>query len=174
MRHLRLGLAQINPTMGDLDANKEKIIEYIRKAKDLHLQMVVFPELVTCGYPPKDLLLRPRFLKKNWEMIQSIVSETSGIAVVLGFPMPAEDIYNAAAIIHDGKLLGIQYKIYLPNYGVFDENRYFQAGKESLIFELDTVTFGVNICEDVWYIGGPTRYQALSGAELIINISASP
>jgi len=174
MRCLRVGMAQINPVVGDLTGNRKKILDNIRKARKQGVQLLTFPELVVTGYPPKDLLLKPKFIRKNIDIIDSILPETEGICVIIGFVDIAEDLYNAAAILHDGKWIGTQHKIYLPNYDVFDENRYFQAGTTSTLYDLDCALFGVNICEDIWFPGGPTMEMAKSGAEIVINISASP
>jgi NAD+ synthase (glutamine-hydrolysing) len=174
MRQVRIGLAQINVTVGDLSNNTKKIISYIHKAKDEGVDIVTFPELAITGYPPQDLLLKPQFLKDNLACLQEIIKTTQNIGVVVGFVDREDDIYNAAAVIHNGKLLGVHHKVYLPNYGVFDENRYFQSGVHTQVFQIQDCTFGVNVCEDIWYPGGPTSLQALNGAELILNISASP
>ena len=175
MRTLRLGMGQINPTLGDLKGNTRKIIQYIRKAKKMGVDLIAFPELSIPGYPPEDLLLMPRFIDANLECLQQIVTASEFITVLVGFVDRKDDIYNAAALIHDGTLEEIYHKIRLPNYGVFDERRYFQPGREFLVFSLRGITVGVNICEDIWYPGNPTRVQALyGGAEVIVNISASP
>ncbi len=174
MRLLRAAMAQINPVVGDLDGNRKKIVRWIRKARKTGVQLLTFPELALTGYPPKDLLLKPSFIQKNLDAVEKIVPETRGLCVVLGFVDYQDDLYNAAAVLHDGVWLGTQHKIYLPNYDVFDENRYFQAGIESRLFALDCALLGVNICEDIWFPGGPTMDMAKSGAEVVINISASP
>ncbi len=175
MRTLRIGLAQINPTVGDLKGNTQKILDYIGWARELGVDLVAFPELAITGYPPEDLLLKPDFIKANLEYLKQIAEGTRSITVVLGFVDSADDIYNAAAIIHDGTLAGVYHKMYLPNYGVFDENRYFQAGTEYPVFVLRGTVIGVNICEDIWYPAGPSEVRALAGgAEVIVNISASP
>ncbi|MGQ9630172.1 MAG: NAD+ synthase [bacterium] len=172
---LRVAAAQVNVTVGDLDGNTQKIIDYIRRAKEEDVDMVCFPELAITGYPPRDLLLKPSFIEANRRHLEAIVEKASEMIVVVGFADGSgDDVYNAAAVIHDGKLLGVQRKFYLPNYGVFDEYRYFQMGMETLIFEIDSIAFGVNICEDIWYPGDPTRIQALAGARVIANISSSP
>ena len=174
MKYLRAGIAQINTTVGDLDYNTKKIIEFIRRAKKLKINLVTFPELAITGYPPKDLLLKTKFIKDNEKRLFDIVGETEGIIAVVGFAHEAGDVFNAAAVIHDRKIIGIQHKIHLPNYGVFDEKRYFQAGIETFIFKTDVVDFGVSICEDIWVTGFPTEDQSRAGAELVVNISASP
>jgi len=175
MESLRLGLAQINPTVGDLAGNTEKILAYMDRARRLGVDLVAFPELVITGYPPEDLLLMPSFVEANLACLEQIAAETQGITAIVGFVnRDNDDIYNGAALLHDGRVAGIHHKIYLPNYGVFDENRYFRAGRRPLVFSLKGATVGVNICEDIWYPVGPTEIQALAGAQLVLNISASP
>ena len=175
MRTLRLGMGQINPTVGDLEENTRKIIQYIQDAKKLGVDLLTFPELSIPGYPPEDLLLMPHFVDANLEYLQEIITASESITVLVGFVDRKDDIYNAAALIHDGTLEAVYHKIHLPNYGVFDERRYFQPGREFLVFSLRGITVGVNICEDIWYPGNPTRAQALyGGAEIIVNISSSP
>jgi NAD+ synthase (glutamine-hydrolysing) len=174
MRALRLGLGQINTTVGDLAGNTAKIKEYIDQARELGVDLLAFPEMALTGYPPEDLLLKPQFVEDNRRYLQEIVVHCQGIAVVVGFVDAKEDLYNAAAVIHDGQMAGVYYKNYLPNYGVFDENRYFQAGRESPIYTIGGVNIGVNICEDIWYPTGPTTYQVQGGAEVVVNISSSP
>ena len=174
MRILRLAMAQVNSSVGDLDGNCKKIKDYIRSARDEGADVVAFPELAVTGYPPEDLLLKPRFIDDNIRALEDIISGTAGITVIVGFVDRADDIYNAAAVITDGRLADIYHKHFLPNYGVFDEFRYFQAGKGYNLYSVNGVKFGVNICEDIWYPDGPARAQALAGAEVIININASP
>ncbi len=174
MRQLRIGMAQINTTVGDFAGNTQKIIKAIAEAKSLGVDLLTFPELAVCGYPPEDLLLKPQFIEENLKSVDQIVKQSSGIAIVVGFVDAKEDIYNAAAVVHDGKLVGIYHKIYLPNYGVFDENRYFQAGGECPVYIINGVGIGITICEDMWYEAGPTTAQAYSGADVVVNISASP
>lgn len=174
MRKLRIGMAQINSTVGDFVGNTRKIIELVAEARSLEVDLVTFPELAICGYPPEDLLFKPQFIKENRKSLQQVVESSRGITVVVGFADAREDIYDAAAVIHDGKLAGIYYKIYLPNYGVFDEHRYFRAGNDCSVFILKGVGVGINICEDIWFEKGPAMVQAHSGAEVIANISASP
>jgi len=174
MRNLRLAMAQINCTVGDLDGNLKQIISNIERAKDEGADIVSFPELAVTGYPPEDLLLKPQFIEDNIAALKEIINATKGIAAVVGFVDKADDIYNSAAFISDGKLIDVYHKVFLPNYGVFDEYRYFQAGKGYPVYVLGGVKVGVNICEDIWLPEGPLRAQALSGAEVIININASP
>ncbi len=174
MRRLRIGMAQINTTVGDFGGNTRKILGAIAEVRSSGVDLITFPELAICGYPPEDLLLKPQFIEENLRSLDKIVAGSAGITVVVGFVDAREDIYNAAAIIHDGKLAGIYHKIYLPNYGVFDENRYFQSGKACPVYVINGVGVGVNICEDIWYEAGPATAQAYAGAEVIVNISASP
>lgn len=174
MKTLRLALAQINPTVGDIEGNVKKIIRYIKEAKDYGAQVVAFPELSVTGYPPEDLLLKPQFISDNLKALDTIRENTEGIVTVVGFVDRKTDIYNAAGIISNKTLIDVYHKIYLPNYGVFDEQRYFQAGTRHTVYQVGDALIGVNICEDIWYPEGPTRAQALMGAELIININASP
>ncbi|HET6513888.1 MAG TPA: NAD+ synthase [Thermodesulfovibrionales bacterium] len=174
MKTVRLALVQINSTVGDLEGNTEKIIDAIRTAGGHSPDIIAFPELAVTGYPPEDLLLKPQFIKDNLEALQKIKEEVWDTTVVIGFVDRKDDIYNAAAIIHNRAITDIYHKVYLPNYGVFDEFRYFQAGARFPVYLLGDVRFGVNICEDIWYPEGPARSQSLAGAEFIININASP
>lgn len=174
MRTLRLAMAQINCTVGDLEGNKDKIIEYLARAREDGADIVAFPELALTGYPPEDLLLKPQFIEDNLKALSEIVAASKGIAAIVGFVDKADDIYNAAAVIADGRLVDVYHKMYLPNYGVFDEYRYFQQGTGFSLYSLGGVKLGINICEDIWYPDGPARAQALAGAEVIININASP
>ncbi|MBM3239739.1 NAD+ synthase [Candidatus Poribacteria bacterium] len=175
MRRLRIAMAQINTSVGDLIGNTRKILEFMKRAKSIGAELITFPELSITGYPPEDLLLKPTFIDANLSCLQKIVAASEAITVVVGFVDAGDDIYNAAAIIHNQKLEDVYHKMFLPNYGVFDENRYFQAGMEPLVFTLNGVTIGVNICEDIWYPQGPMNVEALAGgAEMMVNISASP
>ncbi len=174
---LRISLAQINPSVGDLESNTAKIIRYIEKAKVLHADIVVFPELALCGYPPEDLLFRRHFVKKNREYLNRIVRVCDGITCVVGFPYAKEGaLFNAASVICDKRLRLVYKKIHLPNYGVFDEMRYFKPGDSSPVLRLASgLRLGVNICEDIWSQDTPIKTQAKIGrAKAIINISASP
>jgi len=171
---VRVALAQINSTVGDLEGNTSRIVDAIRQASSSNADIIVFPELAVCGYPPEDLLLRPRFVQQNLHCLEVIATETRGPVVVVGFVDSDADVYNAAAVIHDGRVQHIYHKMFLPNYGVFDENRYFRAGRECPVFRIGGVGIGVTICEDVWYEGGPASVQAANGAEIILNLSASP
>ncbi|MDD5224243.1 MAG: NAD+ synthase [bacterium] len=175
MRTLRLALSQINPTVGDLKGNAALILKYVERALALQADLVVFPELVLCGYPPEDLLLRPSFVQKNSQVLGELAQKIRGISALIGFVDQTGDVYNACALVAEGKVIDIYRKIHLPNYGVFDEKRYFQAGKEYPVYELGETRVGVNICEDIWFPEGPARIQSLVGeAEVVINISSSP
>jgi NAD+ synthase (glutamine-hydrolysing) len=174
MRRLRIGMAQINTTVGDFAGNRQKILKAVDQARSLGVDLLTFPELATCGYPPEDLLFKPQFIAENLRSLEKVVEASSGISIVVGFVDAKEDIYNAAALVHDGKLVGVYHKIYLPNYGVFDENRYFRAGNECPVYIIGGIGLGINICEDIWYEAGPATAQAYSGAEVIITISSSP
>ncbi|MFZ3072316.1 MAG: NAD+ synthase [Thermodesulfobacteriota bacterium] len=171
---LRVAIAQINPIVGSLGKNVEKVLDFTRRAEKEKADIVVFPELVLTGYPPEDLLLKPHFIDENLMRLVEVAKATRHITSIVGFVDREEDIYNAAAIIHKGKVAAVYHKMYLPNYGVFDEERYFQSGAGPLNFTLGGVTIGVGICEDIWYPEGPARAQALAGAQVIININASP
>ena len=174
MHRLRIGMAQINTTVGDFAGNIEKILGAITEAKSLGVDIITFPELAICGYPPEDLLFKPQFVEENLRSLERVVDSSSGIIIVVGFVDAREAIYNAAAVACDGKLVGIYHKIYLPNYGVFDENRYFRAGRECPVYMIAGVGVGINICDDIWYEAGPDTAQVYNGAEIIVNISASP
>jgi NAD+ synthase (glutamine-hydrolysing) len=174
MRKLRIGLAQIDVTVGDFKGNVQKIKKYIAEAKSLGVDLVVLPELALCGYPPEDLLLKPAFIEENLRALKEVARVTKEITAVIGFVDADGDIYNAAAIVRDGAVKSVYRKIFLPNYGVFDEDRYFKAGCECPVYIVNGIGVGVNICEDIWYEAGPTTVQAYSGAEVIVNISSSP
>jgi NAD+ synthase (glutamine-hydrolysing) len=173
-RRLRVGIAQINSTVGDFTGNQRKIIKVIEEAKSSGVDVLTFPELAICGYPPEDLLFKPQFIAENLRSLEKVVAASQGITLVVGFVDANQDIYNAAAVIHDGKHIGTYHKMFLPNYGVFDENRYFRAGDKSPVYTIAGINIGINICEDIWYESGPATAQAYSGAEIILNISASP
>jgi len=173
-RRLRIAMAQINATVGDFTGNLQKMLKAVDQAKALGADLVTFPELAICGYPPEDLLFKPRFIAETQRCLQKVVEASSGISIVVGFADAKEDIYNAAAIIHDGRLVDVYHKIFLPNYGVFDENRYFRPGDRCPVYTIAGVGVGVTICEDIWYEVGPASVQAYAGAEVIVNISASP
>src|SRR5262245_23591855 len=176
MSTIRIALGQINPTVGDLAGNTDLVLDYIRQAQTVAADLVAFPELALTGYPPEDLLLKPHFVRENLKALDKIIAASEGLIVIVGFvDTDGSDIYNAAAVISDGKLVDTYHKNFLPNYGVFDEERYFQRGTRCPVFTLGEAHIGLNICEDIWYPGGPTKMQALVGdAHLIINISSSP
>lgn len=175
MRTLRLALAQTNSIVGDLEGNFQKIIQYVEKAVKSGADIIAFPELTLVGYPAEDLLLRPEFIDDNLAYLDKLRPYSKDITVLAGFADRGDDIFNAAAVLHKGEIADVYHKQFLPNYSVFDENRYFQEGKTLPIYKFNDINIGVNICEDIWYPGGPTRDQSLYGnAEIIINISASP
>jgi len=171
---LRIALAQINTIVGDLTGNVSKILAHLDRARKLDVDLIAFPELAVPGYPPEDLLLKPSFVKANIEALDRIAQATEGLTAIVGYVGRDDDIYNAAAVLDRGKVAGVYHKAYLPNYSVFDEERYFRAGECPLVFQLAGAKIGVNICEDIWYPAGPTKTQALAGAQLVVNISASP
>lgn len=161
--------------MGDFKGNFDKIASHIEQAKNQGVDILAFPELAITGYPPEDLVLKPAFIEENLKYLDKIKNLSDSIVIVIGFVNKDFEIYNSAAICSNKKIISIYNKQFLPNYSVFDEERYFQKGLETLIFELRGMSFGVNICEDIYYSSGPAKSQAiLGGANLIINISASP
>ena len=174
MRPLRIGLAQINATVGDLDGNLARIVDAIGRARAQGVDLLAFPEMCVTGYPPEDLLLRPAFIQSAMTRTRALAEHTTGMTVVVGTVDRDADLYNAAAVFHDGRFVTCARKRHLPNYGVFDENRYFTSERESLLFARDGAVFGVNICEDIWVSSGPCEEQARDGAEVIVNLSASP
>jgi NAD+ synthase (glutamine-hydrolysing) len=174
MRVLRIALAQINPTVGDFRGNVAKIIDYIKKAESAGADVIALPELAITGYPPEDLLLKTQFIDDNIKALKAVQKNVGDITAIVGFVDRKEDIYNAAAVMYKRKLIDVYHKMYLPNYGVFDEFRYFQVGTRTPIYKVAGTWIGVNICEDIWYPEGPARTQALAGAEVIIDINASP
>ncbi len=175
MRNFRIALAQINPTVGDLEGNSRKVLEYLERARESRADIIAFPELAIPGYPPEDLLLKPQFLEENRRFMESVVERSEGIAVIVGFADAADaEVYNAAAIAYDGRLIDVYHKMFLPNYGVFDEDRYFRAGETCPVYVINGTSVGVNICEDIWYPVGPTVVQRAAGAEVIVNINGSP
>lgn len=174
-QNLRLALAQINTMVGDFSANFKKITEYLRKAEELKADIIAFPELAITGYPPEDLLLKPKFIADNLECLKGIVPLVKDTLAIVGFvDKKGNSLYNAAAVIYKKRIFGVYHKMLLPNYGVFDEKRYFESGREPVVFKFGECYFAVNICEDIWHMEGPTKLQAKQGARLIININASP
>lgn len=191
MHTLRIAMAQINPTVGDIAGNTRLIKAWIKEARKAKTDLVAFPELAVTGYPPEDLLLKPKFIAENSRALEDIAKECKGIVAVVGYVghgivtrvqsgLPAvvsgdrHQLYNAAAMTAGGRVVATYAKRLLPNYGVFDEGRYFHPGKTISLLDLRGVTIGVNICEDIWYPDGPTRVQAEAGADVIVNINASP
>ena len=171
---MRLALAQLNVVVGDLDGNRELIVDAIRDARARGADLVVFPELVVTGYPPEDLLLRPGFIKAARVSLDEIALATEGITALVGCPLFDRDLANACAILAGGGLAGVYRKQFLPNYGVFDEHRYFAAGRDLALLRCGDVLLGPTICEDIWQPGPPATDLALAGAQLIVNLSASP
>jgi NAD+ synthase (glutamine-hydrolysing) len=174
---LRVGLAQINPTVGALSANAAKILDYYNQAVVAKCQIVAFPELSLTGYPPEDLVLKDGFVADNLSALAKIVKSTSDTVAVIGFVDRDDgtgEIFNAAAVCRNGAITGVYRKHLLPNYNVFDEQRYFAPGVENPLFTINEICFGVTICEDIWQADGPVAEQASLGAVLNININGSP
>jgi NAD+ synthase (glutamine-hydrolysing) len=171
---MRLALAQINPIVGDLDGNREIILERLSEAKANAADLVVFPELAVTGYPPEDLLLRPGFIRAAEESVERIAREARGATVLVGAPRFDRDLYNACYVCAGGEVKAVYRKRFLPNYGVFDEDRYFAPGRDLILLEHGKTLIGPTICEDMWQPGPPATDLALAGAELLVNLSASP
>jgi NAD+ synthase (glutamine-hydrolysing) len=172
---MKIAIAQINPTVGALENNALKIVDYINQAKEKGADLVVFPELAITGYPPEDLLLKPQFIEDNLLALQTVIKATKNIAVYVGFvDKLKEDLFNAGAFIVNGKLVKTYHKMNLPNYSVFDEKRYFKEGKKPETVILNKIKLGLGICEDIWVEGGPYKAEAKLGAKIILNINASP
>lgn len=175
---VRIALAQINTTVGDLEGNTNKIIQTIRKAEIASADIILFPELTITGYFPEDLLLKKKFIEANKHSLEKLATKNQKILSIVGFVDEAQDkskIYNAAAILQAGGIAGVCHKICLPNYGVFDEKRYFASGTQPLVFDFQGIKFGLNICEDIWVPDGVAESQGMAGgAEVILSISASP
>jgi NAD+ synthase (glutamine-hydrolysing) len=175
MRTVRLGLAQINTTVGDIDGNIALIEARIDEARRNGCQVVAFPELAVTGYPPEDLVLRRAFCEASRNAVATLAGQTQGLIAIVGFvDWERGDPYNAAANFADGAWVDTYHKRRLPNYGVFDEERYFAAGTRVPVYTAGEFTFGVSICDDIWFPGAPLDVIALGGAELCININASP
>jgi NAD+ synthase (glutamine-hydrolysing) len=191
MRTFRIAMVQMNPTVGDLDGNVRRIVGWLREAKKAKPDLVAFPELAITGYPPEDLLLKPQFVDDNRRALTEVMRACHGVVAVVGYvgqgthadyketaptvlPAGRHELYNAAAVIADRRLVTSYAKWYLPNYGVFDESRYFHPGRRLPLVTVNGVVVGVNICEDIWLPEGPTRTQAAAGAEVIVNVNASP
>ena len=171
---IRLALAQVNARVGDLEGNAGKLREYIARARDQGAEIVLFPELAITGYPPEDLLLKEHFLRASEQALQSVAEEADGIVALIGAPERADDVYNSLAVCAGGEIVARYRKSVLPNYGVFDEQRYFQAGEGGTVVEFGAARLGLTICEDVWTPGPPASDEALAGASLLLNASASP
>ena len=185
-------MVQMNPVVGDVDGNVRAMGKWVKYARRDGADIVVFPELAITGYPPEDLVLRPSFLRDTAHALQWLTTQSRDVTVVVGYleeggrarprerasfvvPSGLRQVFNAAAVIHNRRVAATCQKTFLPNYGVFDESRYFSPGQKALVCQVRGVRFGVNICEDIWYAGGPTRDQvAVGGAQLILNINASP
>src|SRR5438128_956830 len=171
---MRLALAQINPVVGDLEGNRDLILQRLDEAKANAADLVVFPELAVTGYPPEDLLLRPGFIRAAEESVERIAREARGTTVLVGGPHFERDLYNACYVCAGGEIKAVYRKRFLPNYGVFDEDRYFAPGRDLILLEHGTTLVGPTVCEDMWQPGPPATDLALAGAELLVNISASP
>ncbi len=173
-RIVRIALAQMNSVVGDLPGNARRVIEFIGHAREMGAELVAFPELVLTGYPPEDLLLRPEFIDQNQAALEEVTRATRGITAIVGFAQRAEDVFNAAAIAHDGQVVGVYHKSHLPNYAVFDEVRYFRPGRNPFVVKRGALTFGVNICEDIWLPSNMNQLAVYGDADLVFNLSSSP
>jgi NAD+ synthase (glutamine-hydrolysing) len=171
---MRLALAQINAVVGDLDGNRNRILTALAEARGQNAELVLFPELAVTGYPPEDLLLRPGFVRAAEDSLRAIAAETAGLTALVGTPWFDRDLFNACAVCSDGEVKALYRKRFLPNYGVFDEDRYFASGRDLILLRHGQILVGPTICEDVWQPGPPATDLALAGAELLVNLSASP
>src|SRR5213592_1060166 len=171
---MRLALVQINPVVGDLDGNRKLILERLDAARTHGADLILFPELAVTGYPPEDLLLRPGFVRAAESCVEAIARESRGTTVLVGAPHFDRDLYNACFVLSGGEVKAVYRKRYLPNYGVFDEDRYFAPGRDLILLEHGRTLVGLTVCEDMWQPGPPATDLALAGAELLVNISASP
>jgi NAD+ synthase (glutamine-hydrolysing) len=171
---MRLALAQINTVVGDLDGNRRRILARIEEARAAGADLVLLPELAVTGYPPEDLLLRPGFVRAAQRSVEEIAAATTGIAALVGAPHLDADLYNACFVLADGEIQRVYRKRFLPNYGVFDEDRYFAPGHDLMLLRFGDALVGPTICEDIWQPGPPATDLALAGAQLVANISASP
>jgi len=171
---MRLALAQMNTVVGDLDGNRDRIVERLEQARSAEVELILFPELAVTGYPPEDLLLRPGFLRAASKTLDEIAAKTKGIAALVGAPHLDRDLFNACAVCVDGEVKAMYRKQFLPNYGVFDEDRYFQAGRDLVLLRCGETLVGPTVCEDIWQPGPPATDLALAGAHVVANISASP
>src|SRR5438552_9482892 len=171
---MRLALAQIDTVVGDLDGNRERLLRRLPDARADGADLVLFPELAVTGYPPEDLLLRPSFVRAAEQSLRRIAQQVRGIVALVGCPLLDRDLHNACVVLADGQVRAVYRKRFLPNYGVFDEDRYFAPGRDLLLLEQGGVLIGPTVCEDLWQPGPPATDLALAGALLIANISASP
>jgi NAD+ synthase (glutamine-hydrolysing) len=171
---MRLAFAQINTVVGDLDGNRDRILARLDEARDARADLVLFPELAVTGYPPEDLLLRPGFIRAARQTTEEIAARVTGIAALIGAPQFDDDLYNACFVCANGRVERVYRKRFLPNYGVFDEDRYFAPGRDLFLIRIGETLVGPTICEDIWQPGPPATDMALAGAQLIANISASP
>ncbi|MGH3127605.1 MAG: NAD+ synthase, partial [Gaiellaceae bacterium] len=171
---MRVALAQLNVVVGDVDGNREKILRDVDRARELQADLVVFPELAVTGYPAEDLLLRPGFVRAADASVDRIAAASEGVVVLVGTPWFDRDLANACAVCANGRIQAIYRKHFLPNYGVFDEHRYFAQGRDLVVLRFGEVAVGITICEDVWQPGPPATDLSLAGAQLIVNLSASP
>ncbi|MER3456601.1 MAG: NAD+ synthase [candidate division GAL15 bacterium] len=174
MRRLRVALAQIDPVVGDLEGNVRRMVEQIHRARQQDVHVVLFPELAVTGYPPEDLLLKPDFVEANLAAVQEVACHATDLVAVVGFVDRANYLYNAAAVCAGGRVQGVYHKRLLPNYGVFDEKRYFAPGHQAPVFLLGDLPVAVNICEDIWFPDGPCTLQARAGALVVFNLNGSP
>jgi len=174
MHTLRIAMAQINPVVGDIQGNADKIKNYIKQAQNENVDVITFPELALTGYPPEDLLFKTHFIDEIKKHLQEVTKFTQGITAIIGFAREENGLLNSAAVVHDKKIINYYDKKILPNYGVFDEKRYFISGDNNPVYLIDGITVGINICEDIWFEDGPTQDQASLGAQLILNINGSP
>ena len=176
MGMLRIALAQVNTTVGDIEGNARKVRRLIADAGRANADLIAFPELTLTGYPPEDLLYKPNFIHDNLEALRTLAAETGDLNAVVGFAEPADNgrLFNSAALLGEGKIIGVYRKVFLPNYGVFDEVRYFSPGSENPVFNASGVVIGLTVCQDIWEEKGPAYLEAAAGARLIININASP
>ena len=159
---MRLALAQINSVVGDIDGNVQRIAAWLERAREANTDLVLFPELAVTGYPPEDLLLRPGFVRAARRGVDELAKETHGLTALVGAPHLDADLYNACFVLADGAVRQIYRKRFLPNYGVFDEDRYFARGGDLLLLRLGDVVVGPTICEDIWQPGPPATDLALA------------
>jgi len=171
---VRVALAQMNAVVGDLDGNRSRILDRVQEARSLGSDLIVFPELAVTGYPPEDLLLRPGFVRAARSSVEEIAAAADGIVALVGTPWFDRDLANACAVCAGGEIRAVYQKHFLPNYGVFDEHRYFAEGRDLVVLRMGEVDVGITICEDVWQPGPPATDLSLAGAQLIVNLSASP